>query len=78
MHHRSSELERTSEVTQTPSFTDEKAKVLDLPWWPVAKTPRSQYRGPKFDLWSGNQILHAATKTWCGQIINILKKRKPK
>ena len=41
---------------------------------PVAKTPHSQCRGPGFDLWSGNQSLHAttkrfhaATKTWHSQ-----------
>ena len=28
--------------------------VQGLPWCPVAKTPRSQCRGPRFDPWSGN------------------------
>ena len=35
----------------------------DFPGGPVAKTPRSQCRGPGFDPWSGNWILHAATKS---------------
>ena len=26
----------------------------DLPGGPVAKTPCSQYKGPRFNLWSGN------------------------
>ena len=34
----------------------------DFPGGPVAKTPRSQCRGPGFDAWSGNWIPHAATK----------------
>ena len=34
----------------------------DFPGGPVAKTPRSQCRGPRSDPWSGNWILHAATK----------------
>ena len=29
----------------------------------VAKTPRSQCRGPRFDPWSGKEIPHAATKS---------------
>ena len=45
---------------------------------PVVKAPRSQYRGPSFDPWSGNpraatkssqlKIRHAATHTQCCQI----------
>ena len=35
----------------------------DFPGGPVAKTPRSQCRGPGFDPWSGNKILHAASKS---------------
>ena len=34
----------------------------------------SQCRGPGFDLWSENQIPHAATKTWDSQI-SIFEKR---
>ena len=30
---------------------------------PVAKIPRSQCRGPKFDPWSGNQIPHTASNS---------------
>ena len=29
-------------------------KIRDFPGGPVAKTLHSQYRGPGFDLWSGN------------------------
>ena len=35
----------------------------DFPGGPVAKTPCSQYRGPRFNSWSGNWIPHAATKS---------------
>ena len=40
----------------------------DLPGGPVAKTPRSQWRRPRFHFWSGNQnattkSLQAATKS---------------
>ena len=31
--------------------------------FPVAKTPQSQCRGPRFNPWSGNLILHATTKS---------------
>ena len=30
----------------------------------MAKTPRSQYREPRFNPWSGNQIPNATTKSW--------------
>ena len=40
----------------------------DFPGGPVAKTLSSQWRGPKFNPWSGSKISHAATKTWCSQI----------
>ena len=30
--------------------------------FPVARTSRSQCRGPKFNPWSGNWILHVAIK----------------
>ena len=46
-----------------------------LPCGRVAKAPRSQYRGPRFDPYSGNWIpraiaecSHAATKNWYSQI----------
>ena len=46
----------------------------------MAKTPHSQYKGFRFNPWSGNQILHAATKslhatpkTWCSQINKYFK-----
>jgi len=35
----------------------------DFPGGPMAKTPHSQYRGPRCDPWLGNWILHAATKS---------------
>ena len=51
----------------------------DQDWWlknfpggSAAKTLSSQCRGLGFALWSENQILHAATKTWHSQI----KKKK--
>ena len=34
----------------------------DFPGGPVAKTLHSQCRGPGFNPWSGNWILHTATK----------------
>lgn len=34
----------------------------DFPGGPVAKTPCSLCRRPRFDPWSGNQILHSAIK----------------
>ena len=57
----------------------------DFPGNPVAKTPRSQCRGPRFNRWSGNRsyipqlrarmpqlkIPQAATKTWCSQIVGF-------
>ena len=35
----------------------------DFPAGPLVKTPRSQYRGPRLDPWSGKKIPHAATKS---------------
>ena len=35
----------------------------DFPGGPVAKTPCSRCRGPRFDPWSENYIPHAATKS---------------
>ena len=43
-------------------------KSRDFTGGPVAKTPCSQSRGPRFVPWLGNQILHAATKTRQNQI----------
>ena len=47
----------------------------------MAETPHSQCRAPGFDLWSGNQSLHAttkrahaATKTWHSQNTQVKKK----
>ena len=34
----------------------------------MAKTPHSQYRGPRFNLWLGTWNLHVTTKTWSSQI----------
>ena len=51
---------------------------------PVAKSPRSQCRGPGFYLWSGNQIPLAATKNPCATTktqysqINLKNKIKSK
>ena len=42
--------------------TAERGKERDFPDDPMAKTLRSQCRGPRFDPWSENQILHATTK----------------
>ena len=39
-----------------------KRQIWDFPGGSVAKTQRSQCRGPGFDLWSGNQIPHAPAK----------------
>ena len=38
-------------------------KWRDFPGDPVAKTLRTQCRGPSFDPWSGNQIPHATSKS---------------
>lgn len=40
----------------------------DFPSGPGAQSPRSRRRRPVFDPWSGNQIPHVTTKTWCNQI----------
>ena len=37
--------------------------MTDFPGGPVAKTLHSQCRGPRFDPWTGNYILHATTKS---------------
>ena len=34
----------------------------DFPGSPLAKTPCSQCRGPRFKPWSGNKIYHTTTK----------------
>ena len=47
-----------------------KGATGDLPGGPVAKTQRSQCRGPRFDPWSGNWIPHAATKSSCATTID--------
>ena len=46
-----------------------------FPGGPVVMAPGSQYRGPRFDPWSGNSIpcvatksLHATIKTRSGQV----------
>ena len=38
-------------------------QTRDFPGGPVAKTPCSQWRGPRFNPWSGNWIPRAATKS---------------
>ena len=50
--------------------------LRDFPGGPVAKTLSSQCRGPRFDPWSGSQILHTTTKTQSSQINKIKKKKK--
>ena len=35
----------------------------DFPGDPVAKIPRSQWRGSRFNPWSGNWVPHVATKS---------------
>ena len=54
---------------------------MDFPAGPVAKTPGSQCRGPRFDLWSGTRshmlqlkALNAETKTRCSRVSIFLKK----
>ena len=49
-------------------------RTWDFPGGPVAKTPHSQCRGLRFDLWSAKYFLHAATKTRPSQI-NTKKKK---
>ena len=44
-------LNEKSNQTKTPS---EHSKGGGFPVSPVAKTPRSQCRGPRFDPWLGN------------------------
>ena len=39
-----------------------KSQVLDFPGGPVAKTPQSQCRGPRFHPWSGNKIPYVSVK----------------
>jgi len=39
-----------------------KINQRDFSGGPMAKTPCSQCRGPRFNPWSGNEIPHAATK----------------
>ena len=39
-----------------------RAESRDFPGGPVAKAPGAQCRGPRFNPWSGNKILSAATK----------------
>ena len=46
------------------SYPIYKISTQDFPGDPVTKTLYSQCQGPGFDSWSGNQISHAATKTW--------------
>ena len=43
-------------------------KKRDFPGGPVAKTPGSQCKGPEFNPWSGNQVLHAAPNTGRGKL----------
>ena len=52
-------------------------RMRDFPGGPVAKTPRSQYKGPWFNPWLGNQIPHAPTKIQWSQtkIINLKKEK---
>ena len=40
-----------------------KLYTWDFPGGPLAKTLSSQLRGPRFNTWSENEILHATTKS---------------
>ena len=42
-----------------------KTGFRDFSGGPVAKTPRSQCRGPGYNPWLGNYIPHAAAKSFC-------------
>lgn len=44
------------------TYTHVEQIMRDFLEGPVVKTPHSQYRGPRFNSWSGNKILHATTK----------------
>ena len=76
-----------------PNTGREKKPFRDFPGGPMAKTPCSHCRQPRFDPWSGNQAVtcrnwvhmphrisktqHAATKTWYSQVNKYFKKKKP-
>ena len=45
-----------------PTHKDKYSIIGDFSGGLVAKTPRGQRRGPRFDPWSENQIPHASTK----------------
>ena len=47
--------------------TSKRQTTQDFPRGPVARTPRSQCRGPRLDPWSGKHIPCAATKAQCSQ-----------
>ena len=52
-------------------FSWKSSKVMhfwDFPGGPVAKTQGYQWRGTRFNSWSGNYIPHVATKIQCSQI----------
>ena len=51
----------TNPIIMTVNFKNEN-NSRDFPAGSVTKTPHSQCRGPRFDSWSGNLILHAAAK----------------
>ena len=73
------------QLLQAPLSSTTK-QAQDFPGGPVAKTPCSQCRGPRFNPWSGNyipqaeaKISSATTKTWCSQINKyyfLIKKEK--
>lgn len=47
-------------------------KERDFPGGLMAKTTGFQCRGPTFDLWSGNWILHATANTQCSHLSKYL------
>ena len=51
-------------ISHSTKGRDLKGSPRDLPSSPGAKTPCSQCRASEFNPWSGNWILHAATKSW--------------
>ena len=70
------------EMADTQDSHLSKSIFRDDPGGPVALTPRSQCRGPRFEPWLGNYILHTTAKSshlqlncprattypWCDQV----------
>ena len=47
-------LSLNESIVAVPSSSLKDKNYWDFPGGPMGKTPRSQYRGPRFDPWSGN------------------------